>query len=148
MRKLRSSLSTSNIPTKRLATYFKNRPEVVAAYLFGSRARGAVSPLSDTDLAVLLKKNGIPYTYEADRLSELTSLLKTDAVDLVVLNHAPPLLQHQVLKDGCLIYCRDHRQRVKMEFRMLQEYLDLQPFYARQSKSFFHRIREGRFAKS
>lgn len=135
-----------------LASYFsKKRPEAVAVYLFGSRARGTVSPLSDIDLAVLIAPDSektLSYRYEAVLLTDLASLFKTDAIDLVVLNHASPLLQHRVLRDGRVLFCRNHRQRLRLEFKMLQEYLDLQPFYARQSQSLIQRILEGRFAAS
>jgi hypothetical protein len=95
-----------------------------------------------------IEKDIAENTEEAERLTELTCLLKTDAVDLIVLNDSPPLLQHRVLRDNRLIYCRDHRRRLHLEFRMLQEYLDLQPFYTRQSRSMARRILEGRFAVS
>ncbi len=36
-------------------TLLKENPKVMAIILFGSRARGNVGPLSDTDLAVILK---------------------------------------------------------------------------------------------
>lgn len=141
----------SSATYNRLSSYFKKRAEVIAVYLFGSQARGAVSSLSDIDLALLLSPSPAPesrlsYRYEAELLADLTSLLKTENIDLVVLNQASPLLQHRVLRDRQLLYCRNHVQRLRLEFRMLQEYLDLQPFYARQSRSLLQRIREGRFA--
>ncbi len=78
--------------------------DVVAAYLFGSVARGTHGPGSDVDIAVLLERppprtfEGLPLDLEA-RLEKVLGR----PVQLVVLNDAPPDLVHRVLRDGRLL---------------------------------------------
>jgi uncharacterized protein len=72
-----------------LAELFGRHPDVVAAYLFGSQARGDAGPLSDVDLAVWLNDQPEPRARLSRQLAlsaEAGSLLGTDDVQLVVLN--------------------------------------------------------------
>jgi predicted nucleotidyltransferase len=74
-----------------LAELFEREPDVVAAYLFGSQARGEAGPLSDVDLAVWLDDHPEPGRRVSRQLALSTraaSLLGTDEVELVVLNGA------------------------------------------------------------
>jgi uncharacterized protein len=78
-----------------LAELFERQPDVVAAYLFGSQARGDAGPLSDVDLAVWLGDDPDPgrrLSLQLALSAQAASLLETDEVELVVLNGAPPLL--------------------------------------------------------
>lgn len=83
------------------------RQGVVLAYLFGSQAEGTARPSSDVDFAILLPP-GTPRAQFFDaRLSLINAVmdeLHTDKVDLVILNEASPLLMHQVVKFGRVIY--------------------------------------------
>ena len=98
----------------RLAVAFEPSPVtgVVSAYLFGSRAAGRAHHESDVDVGVLLDRT-IHATPQArfDARLKLTAhvghVLGTDAVDLVVLNDAPPHLVRRVMTDGVRICCGD-----------------------------------------
>ncbi len=83
------------------------RHSVVLAYLFGSQAEGTARPSSDVDFAVLLPP-GTPRAQFFDaRLNLINAVmdeLHTDKVDLVIRNEASPLLMHQVVKFGRVIY--------------------------------------------
>lgn len=83
------------------------RHGVVLAYLFGSQAEGTARPSSDVDFAVLLPA-GTPRAQFFDRrlslMNAVMDVLHTDKVDLVVLNEAGPLLMHQVVKFGRVLY--------------------------------------------
>ena len=71
------------------------RDEILEAYLFGSRARGASGPLADVDVAVFLDRTdagAYPFGYPAELATVLMRELRTNAIDVVVLNGAPPLL--------------------------------------------------------
>ena len=82
---------------KKLKTYFKNRDDVLMAFLFGSRAKGISAKRSDWDIGIYLKpksgwlewENRRLYPQESEIWLELSKLLKTDDVDLVVFNNAP-----------------------------------------------------------
>jgi len=80
---------------------------VVLAYLFGSQAEGRARPGSDVDLAVLLPPGTPRERFIDTRLSLMNAVMEalhTDKVDLVVLNEATPLLMHQVVKFGRVLY--------------------------------------------
>jgi hypothetical protein len=121
---------------------------VEALYLFGSTASGRRTPLSDVDVAVLLPEHVPQEEYLEQRLgmiAELSELLGTNAVDLVILNLAPPLLVHRVITRGKLVYARDDLRRTRFEARAIQEYLDLKPLYELERRYLRERIKEGKF---
>src|SRR5947207_1209660 len=88
---------------ERLKKALDPRPEVLEAYLFGSQARGDTHPQSDVDVAVYVDHalaGDPPFGYAADITTELMGALERNDVDVVVLNDAPLLLYHRVLRDG------------------------------------------------
>ncbi|MDI7267214.1 MAG: nucleotidyltransferase domain-containing protein [Myxococcota bacterium] len=97
------------------------RPEVVAAYLHGSFARG--EPFRDIDVAVLLAE---PVSPEACRGVEAIAERAVAAyeVHVQVLNGAPPAFRHRVISEGRLIV--DTRPTVRADFveHALLEYLE------------------------
>ena len=102
-----------------LAAYLTAQPDVLAAYLFGSYARGDARPDSDVDLAVLLSTTDEMERFERrlELIGAVGEALGRRSADVVVLNDAPPLLTHQVLTHGRLIAERDRMARVEFEVR-------------------------------
>jgi len=110
--------------TKDLEILLSKESRVLAAYLFGSYAKGNQTTESDIDIAILL--SDFPQKmleYYLHLVNELSQVLG-DEIDLIILNTAPPLLKHQTIKHGKLVYCRDERARVQFEARAQDEYLD------------------------
>jgi predicted nucleotidyltransferase len=113
--------------------------KVVFAYLFGSQAKGNIGPLSDIDIAVCFDDTVARderFDLRLEVLGKLTDLFKTDNIDLVVLNDAPPLLAHRILKEGMLVFCADDKIRSEFETRAVLKYLDWKPYlekYTRQA---------------
>lgn len=107
-------------------------PGVVAAYLFGSSARGTATERSDVDVGLLYEHtppstfHGQPYLLQAD----LTQELSRD-VQLVVLNGAPVDLVHRVLRDGILIFDTNPGVHIAFEVKARNEYFDLLPVLER-----------------
>ncbi len=126
-----------------LKKYFKNKPEVTVAYLFGSRARDESNPLSDTDIAVLINKGiakeGI-LGYQAELTADLMAVLKSNRIDVICLNSAPPLLAHRVVRDGTIIDSKDEKDRIFFEVHSLQRYIDTKPLREIQNKYFRQRV--------
>jgi hypothetical protein len=113
-----------------LKEYFLRHPEIEIAYIFGSVTQGRTNILSDIDIAVLLNMEEIDdksyrYGYKAEVLTDLMQLLKTNNVDLVILNDVNPLLRHRVLYFGKVIYCKDERKRVQFQIETIDKYNDL-----------------------
>jgi hypothetical protein len=118
---------------KTLADYFARHTEVEVAYIFGSVAQGKSSALSDIDIAILVDKqqvneNAYRYGYKAEITTDLISLLKTNAVDLVILNDANTLLRHRVLYHGKLIYSKNEKKRIEFETSTIDRYIDFKEF--------------------
>jgi predicted nucleotidyltransferase len=88
-----------------LQSYFRGRPPVAAAYLFGSQAQGQARPGSDVDVAVLLDADhhSRPEELRLTFMVELARSLRRD-VHIVVLNTAGGELLRQVFSKGiCLV---------------------------------------------
>lgn len=115
---------------ERLAAVLAARPEILEAYLFGSVARGEAQAHSDVDVAVFtdagLREDGA-FGYRAELTAALMSALGSNAVDVVLLDEAPPLLYHRVLRDGVRILSRDLRATTVREGRALSRYCDYLP---------------------
>jgi len=96
-------------------------------YIFGSYAKGKNDKNSDLDIAVLLEKGYNPL----DKLSligDFIDIFKRNDIDLVILNDANPVLEHQVIKYGKLVYMKDEDTKVFYEVRVLKEYMDMEYF--------------------
>jgi len=116
---------------EQLQQFFTASPHgLVAAYLFGSVARGQHRPDSDVDVGIVEGRRGPLTLADLDRLAriedELTRLLGCE-VDLVSLDGAPPDLLHRVLVDRVLLLDGDHEQRIEFEIRARNEYFDIAP---------------------
>ena len=106
---------------------------VIAAYLFGSFARGAARRQSDIDIAVLLA--GAPRTlHERFGLESRLEERLRRPVQVVILNDAPPDLVHRVLRDGRLVLESDKAARVRFEVSARNAYFDVLPALERYRK--------------
>jgi predicted nucleotidyltransferase len=105
-----------------VAEIVAREPPVLAAWLFGSRARGEEQPSSDLDVAVLLRSGSGP-----EVLSRVSAALtqrlgfETDVVDLA---KTPPVLGFEVVTSGCRVFERDALAADEAEERCLRAYLD------------------------
>ena len=144
------SSSTRSGFAERLERVFETRLEVLEAYLFGSRARGEPRVGSDTDIAVFLDRAVAPdppFGHAADLSAALTTALGGEAVDLVVLNEAPPLLYHRVLRDGVRLFSRDLAATTCREARALSRYCDFVVALATIDAAHAARMAAGRFGQ-
>lgn len=103
-------------------------PEVLAVYLYGSRARGDSKAGSDLDLALLLAAPPAATLRSVARdVEAAVERALRIPVEAVVLNRAPADLVHRVLRDGLLVLDRDRAARLRFEVRARNEYFDLAP---------------------
>lgn len=112
----------------------EGRDEVLEAYLFGSWARGEAQPHSDVDVALYVDpaaRSEGPLGLDAEIAAELMQALGSNRVDVVLLNAAPRLLYHRVLRDGIRILARELRATSVREGRALSRYCDYVPQLAK-----------------
>ena len=133
---------------KKIKSYLYSRDEVVAGYIFGSYSRGRVRPKGDIDIALLLNDTINSRDYGNIRLSiinALTELLSSDRIDVTVLNTAPPLLSHEVIKRGMLLFSKDDAKRINYTVAATISYLDTIYLREVQSRILHEKIRSGDF---
>ncbi|HEX9669612.1 MAG TPA: nucleotidyltransferase domain-containing protein [Thermoanaerobaculia bacterium] len=126
------------------------RPEVLEAYLFGSHARGEATAHSDLDLAVYVDRERLPpapYGYAAALAGDLMAGLGVDRLDVVVLNDAPPLLYHRVLRDGERLLSRDLAATTTREGRALSRYCDYRQQLRKVDAELDRRLADGAFGR-
>ena len=101
--------------------------DAVALYAFGGLARNSLKPLSDLDFGMLLSCRMDKYQ-RIEKHNELIGLftdsLKTDEIDLIIMNDAPPNMAFQILKTGKLLYCSDKSALTDFRDHLVKFYLD------------------------
>jgi predicted nucleotidyltransferase len=109
---------------------------LVSMYLFGSHAGDRAHRESDVDIGVLLDRR-VHATREA-RFAERVRLsawamgaLHADAVDVVVLNDAPPHLGRRIATTGVRIFCADAEADHAFVRDVQLRAADLEPFLRR-----------------
>ncbi|OFV93656.1 MAG: hypothetical protein A3G76_14640 [Acidobacteria bacterium RIFCSPLOWO2_12_FULL_65_11] len=110
-----------------LADALTAEPAVVAAYLFGSLARGTAGPLSDVDVALLIRDLGDGEAVCGRTMDELARRLRTSSIDVISLTEAPMPLRYRVVRDGALVVCRDRRVVERFITDTVLHYLDFEP---------------------
>jgi len=105
-----------------LARVAEREPEVLAAWLFGSRATGEASATSDADVAVLLAP-GADRALPTRLTATLENALAMD-VDVVDLATVTPVLGFEIVARGRRVFTRDALGADRAEERCLREYLD------------------------
>ena len=126
---------------KELTRFFEERPRlgVSSLYLYGSHAEGRAHQESDVDLALLLDWQRYPTSAERFdarvRLgSELISVLRTNDVDLVVLNDLPPLFGRRIVYEGKRVYLGNPEADRAYTLDVQLQAADLAPWLERMSR--------------
>lgn len=92
---------------EKLKEYFEKRGDVVMAFVFGSQAKGRAHAGSDWDIAVYFKpevewveweEQNREYPEEDRVWGDCMDILKTDNVDLIVLNRAPASIADSAIR--------------------------------------------------
>lgn len=136
-----------NRALEKLPEVFKNYPEIIAAYIYGSYATGKTTDLSDIDIAVLLKTKATDkeiFDMELKLIGDISDALETDEFDLVILNNCPPYLKYEVISSNKLIYEKDKEARCDFQVRALEEYFDVKHIYDEYNFYLKKRIKEGK----
>ncbi len=103
--------------------YLEAREDVAFAYLFGSMVSGKPAPLSDVDIAVYLTEGDFSEK-RLELIGDLSDILGTDRVDLVILNTAPPGLRARAVRSRTVLADRQPFTRHAFESKALRVYMD------------------------
>lgn len=117
---MRQSSEKLEILIKQMKAY----PKVVAIFLFGSQVKGTKKPLSDIDIAVILKEP------DAEIEAEIGSMY-SEELDVVLFHRLPLHIQFEVLKYGRAIFCRDEEFLLNIKRTVLRNYLENSWLYQR-----------------
>ncbi len=113
-----------------VGAFFAARDDVEAAWLFGSAARGRLSPLSDVDVAVLPRADADAderWRLRADLMARLPSALGGSEVDVLVLPDAGVLVTQRALVGGSRVFGRASRRAAEVEVRAATALWDFAP---------------------
>ena len=121
----------------KLRDALETEPSVAAAYLYGSVARSAATPLSDVDVAVVVTGD------LDDRLRDellrratrrLGGALAGSRVEIRLLDELPAAIAGRAVTEGLLVFERDPVARLRAEVRARMLYFDFQPFERRGTR--------------
>ncbi|NPV43619.1 MAG: nucleotidyltransferase domain-containing protein [Firmicutes bacterium] len=114
--------------TSILKNYLASKENVKFAYLFGSYAENREKKDSDIDVAVYL--SGIHeddfFKYKLGLKTELEQIFKKP-VDVVIMNNASPLLNHEIFKNGIVI--KNSQPSILSQFRTKNFYFYIDQMY-------------------
>ncbi|MCF8012150.1 MAG: nucleotidyltransferase domain-containing protein [Clostridiales bacterium] len=127
---------------EKIKKHLEMQPDISAAYIFGSMAKGNTRKDSDIDVALLFVPNKEKMERFERRLELGIDLEKITSrqVDIVDLENAPLVLQYQIRKYGILFLEKDHRYRVKFEVSSRRRYFDMIEVYKRRNIALLKRL--------
>ncbi|HDS45777.1 MAG TPA: nucleotidyltransferase domain-containing protein [Methanomicrobia archaeon] len=131
---------------KKLVEYFLSQEQVKLAYRFGSLVAGRAGPLSDSDLGVLLDDSlskRARFKLHLKLLDDLTAILRTDKIDLVIMNGAPLSLTYEIIKANYPLLVRDRSEKIAFEHGILSRYLDRRYYETRWTVLYLKGVAEG-----
>lgn len=142
---LRHEVENRNFLLTALKEVMEAEEDVLFAYLYGSYACGVALSESDIDIAVYLDPSDMKEYLEKERriLSALIGKIRTDRIDLRILNVMPLILQYRVFKEGIPILIKDEQTRVDFETGVMNRFFELKPYLDEYKEILFLRIRTG-----
>ena len=93
---------------------------------------------------MLFEKQEETFDFQLKLIGEFTTLLKTNNLDLVVLNDFPLLLTYNAIRSG-IILKSDEPVRVRFETKIMSRYLDEQYHIKRHTMESLKRTSRSRF---
>jgi uncharacterized protein len=131
---------------KEVKEFLQKQDQVKLAYLFGSVAWQRAGKLSDVDLAIFLDESldrKERFSLKLRLLSVLEDILKTNQLDLVIMNDSPVSLNFEIIKANHPLFIRDRNLKVDLEHYIMSRYLDRQYYDKRWSDNLIKKVAEG-----
>ncbi len=102
---------------KNLVSELKKYKKVMSIILFGSYAKNQVKPLSDIDIAIIIKDN--------DKETETeVATYSSNKLDVAPFHRLPLYIQFEVLKYGKVLFVKNEDYFMEIKRQVLREYLD------------------------
>jgi predicted nucleotidyltransferase len=122
-------MTPASVALDAVRTVLAQHPHIVAAYLFGSTARGVADP-SDLDIAVMFAE-AVDGFREALTLHVELEKQVAFPVDIHDFDSLPSDFQFRVLHEGDVLIDRDHGARLRRHVKAQNEYFDFKPYLDR-----------------
>lgn len=135
-------LTTTSGLIEKLKPFFTNEKGVLAAYLFGSFARGTQRPGSDLDIALLMdeRSKALDRKTLSDYFLPVLGRLTRQDVHLIFLNEASYLVRREVFRDNLPIHVNDEVKLAHFKMVSLSLYLDFVPYFRRMEQKLKERF--------
>ena len=101
---------------------WQNIPQIKAVWVLGSAQEGEVSEESDIDIGVYTNPE-LSFVEQLELMGQLQAVLQFEAVDLIMLNQANPILRFEAVS-GRLLFCRDRQAMAGFVSLTAREYED------------------------
>ena len=127
-----------------IKSYFEQKPEVAAVYIFGSYAKGRQRQTSDIDIGILLKgsdRTGA-LAKRIDYMVEISRLLRKD-IHPVILNSASEALIRQIFLKGKCILVNDSQELAKFKMIMIARIAEFGQYRNMIQSGFISKVMEG-----
>jgi len=102
--------------------------------LFGSYESENFNENSDIDLAIKVSKLSQLKQDQFQILNQLSALFEQRPVDLIILNHADPLIKFKIASEGKLLYQAEDYLFENFQVRAAAEHNDARKFYQLDKK--------------
>ena len=130
--------------TTRLKQYFKDKPEVIAVYLFGSQATGKKKRSSDVDVGILLntKNRATEIEKRNQYMVDLADILRKE-IHPIILNSAGEELMRQIFTKGDCILIKNQKKLSLFKMTMFARIADFGYYRNQMQSGFIRSIMEG-----
>ena len=120
------------------ANYLETSNDVLFAYLFGGLSKGEPKPLSDVDIAVYLSENAECIQAKSEIIENLVDILRTDEIDVIILNQSSLSLSMNVLKNNRVLVDKKPFLRHTYQSLIFRKYFDFNKFESNILKRRFY----------
>ena len=129
---------------KQIKSFFENKKDIVAVYLFGSYASGKVRSCSDIDLAILFdSRNRVAINRRLDKyLIDLSRILRKDT-HLTAMDFASEGLLKQIFKKGKCIIVHDTKKMAYFKMIAYSKIADFQYHRRKMQSGIIRKVMEG-----
>ena len=126
-----------------IATYFKDKNDVIAVYLFGSYSIGMEKPYSDLDIGILLKHQSVRKAIAQQMIfmTDLGRILRKD-IHPVIMNSSGEMLLEQIFKKGKCLLINDKTEHAKFKMTAISKILDFSYLQRKMQSGFLKNLME------